>query len=255
MDLTFFAGFDHVDTAAITKTDQGKIVDDNDHARLFGVNAFIETMGGYWETGYAYTEDLTNQGLGYHNVTGAFTKRYGNFVSNSVRVIGCFGQDPSNGKPKTANGALFLVENSFMTGQTQQTLVPYTNFFAGIDHPQPIARDPGAGGILVNTGINFETDALTGFPTLDATAANTYGGAVGCEYLFNLDRQIVVEAATVQTMAGKAHRNAPGAEYAFGVRYQQPLSNAVILRLNAMYGIINGANDIAGISGEIRWKF
>jgi hypothetical protein len=255
MDLTFFAGFNHVDSIAVPTVDQGKVVDDNDHERVFGFNSFIETMGGYWEAGYGYTEDLTDRGFDYHNVTAAFTRRYGNFVSNSIRGIGNFGQDPNNHQTRTANGFLLLVENSFMTGQAQQTLVPYTNFFAGFDHPQPLARDPGAGGVLTNTGINFETDALTGFPTLDATAANTYGGAVGFEYLFNLDRQIVVEAATVQTMAGKAKRNAPGAEYAFGIRYQQPLTNAVILRVNAMYGIRNGADDIAGISGEIRWKF
>ena len=50
-------------------------------------------------------------------------------------------------------------------------------------------------------------------------------------------------------------RNAPGTEVAFGVRYQQPLNNAIILRINAMYGIIEDAKDMAGISGEIRWKF
>lgn len=255
MDITFFAGFNHVDSVAVRKLSGGKLVDNNDHERVFGVTTFIETMGGYWEAGYGYTEDLTDQGFGYHNVTAAFTRRYGNIVSNSVRVIGNFGQDPRNNQARTANGALVLVENSFMTGQAQQTLVPYANFFAGFDHPQPLVRDPGAGGVLVNTGINFETDALTGFPTLDATAANTYGGAVGCEYLFSLDRQIVLECATVQTMGSRGRRNAPGDEYAFGLRYQQPLSNAVILRLNAMYGIINGANDIGGVSGEIRWKF
>jgi hypothetical protein len=255
MDVTFFAGFDHIDSVAVTKVDKGKVIDDEDHQRIFGFNTFIETMGGYWEAGYGYTEDLTGHGFDYHNLTAAFTRRYGNFVSNSIRGIGNFGQDPDNHKARTANGFLLLVENSFMTGQTQQTIVPYANFFAGFDHPQPLARDPGAGGVLVNTGINFEGDALTGSPTLDATAANTYGGAIGCEYLFSLDRQIVFEAATVQTMAGKAKRNAPGAEYAFGVRYQQPLTNSVILRINAIYGIIDGSNDIAGVSGEIRWKF
>ena len=142
-----------------------------------------------------------------------------------------------------------------MTGQAQQTILPYANFFLGNDHPQPIARDPGAGGVLLNTGINFETDALTGFPTLDATGANTYGGAVGCEFLFNLDRQIVVEAATVQTYGSRRNRNAPGDEYALGLRYQQPLSNSVIFRLNAMYAFIDHSKDISGISAEIRWKF
>ena len=84
MDVTFFAGFNHVDTAAILKPNRGKFVDNNDHARIFGFNSFIETMGGYWEAGYGYTEDLTHNGFDYHNVTAAFTRRYGNFISNTV---------------------------------------------------------------------------------------------------------------------------------------------------------------------------
>ena len=146
------------------KKTSGGLVDDNDHARIFGVNAFIETMGGYWEIGYGYTEDLTGHGLDYHNATAAFTRRYGNFVSNSVRAIFNFGQDPDGSRKQTANGELILIENSFMTGQPQQTIVPYPNFFAGFDRPQPLARDPGAGGILVNTGINFETDCAHRLP-------------------------------------------------------------------------------------------
>jgi hypothetical protein len=255
MDVTFFAGFNHVDTNAVLERSGKKFVNDRDHARVFGMNSFIETMGGYWEAGYGYTQDLTGQGFDYHNATAAFTRRYGNFVSNSVRGIWNFGQNPDHHQRQTADGFLLLVENSFMTGQSQQTVVPYLNGFAGFDRPQPLLRDPAAGGVLVNTGINFETDALTGFPTLDATAANTYGGALGCEFLFGLDRQLVLEASTVQTYCRRSDRNAPGNEYALGLRYQQPLSNAVIFRLNAIYGFIDNARDVAGVSAEIRWKF
>ena len=59
-------------------------------------------------------------------------------------------------------------------------------------------RDGGAGGILKNTGILFDTDALTGFPSLDATGIDTMGGALGVEYLFDLDKQIVLEIAGLQ---------------------------------------------------------
>lgn len=60
-----------------------------------------------------------------------------------------------------------------------------------------LARAGGAGGVLRNTGLNFETDRLTGFPTLDPTARNTTGGAIGLQNLFSLEQQLVGEIAVV----------------------------------------------------------
>ena len=77
------------------------------------------------------------------------------------------------------------------------TLIPYANFFVGFGNPQPLVDGNGA-GILKNVGINFETDALTGYPKLNDTGSNAYGGAIGLQYLFNLDQQLVFEVATVQ---------------------------------------------------------
>ena len=55
--------------------------------------------------------------------------------------------------------------------------MPYANFWAGFGTTQSLARAGGAGGVLKNTGINFETDGLTGFPKLDDTAVNSVGGS------------------------------------------------------------------------------
>ena len=77
------------------------------------------------------------------------------------------------------------------------TLIPYANFFVGFGNPQPLVDGFGA-GILKNVGINFETDALTGYPKLNDTGANAWGGAIGVQYLFNLDQQLIFEAAMVQ---------------------------------------------------------
>ncbi|MEL0083077.1 MAG: hypothetical protein VW985_08590, partial [Gammaproteobacteria bacterium] len=216
---------------------------------------FIDAMRGYWELGYAYVDGKDNfDDLSYHNITAAFTKRYGGWLSNSVRIIGNFGQDRRGNARQTADGFVLLIENSLITSKPS-TLVPYLNLFAGFDTPQSLARDAGAGGILKNTGINFETDALTGFPKLDDTANNTWGGALGIQYLFNLDRQIVVEIAGLQTRKSAANRTAAGDQWGIGVRYQRPLSKAWILRADSIVADRDNAEDLFGIRFELRRKF
>jgi hypothetical protein len=144
------------------------------------------------------------------------------------------------------------VENSLVTS-LPSTLVPYFNAWIGFDRPQPLADDSG---VLKNTGINFETDALTGFPKLDDTANDTFGGAIGVMYLFALDQQLVVEAAAVQALGGNdADRNARGDQYALGVRYQLPISPTWIVRADAMYGWLENVDNIAGARLELRRKF
>lgn len=252
MDITFLAGFDDITTDAI----QGEGAEDKTH--FYAVTAFIETMEGYWELGYGYVdaqENLSDQS--YHNATVAFTRRYFGKVSNSIRLIGNFGQEfrDANGD-HTADGYAVLIENSWISSKPY-TLVPYLNMFLGIDKPQSLARAGGAGGILKNTGINFETDGLTGFPFLDDTANDAWGGALGVSYLFDLDQQIVVEAATVQPIGhdNTTGRNAEGPQYALSIRYQIPLDKAWLVRADAMYGYRTEEADIAGARIELRRKF
>ena len=79
--------------------------------------------------------------------------------------------------PQTADGVLLLIENSLIS-RDEQHLVPYFNLFAGFGTPQSVARGAAAGGILSNTGISFEIDNITNYPTLDATGHNSCGGAL-----------------------------------------------------------------------------
>jgi hypothetical protein len=92
---------------------------------------------------------------------------------------------------------------------------------------------------------------------MDATGQNTYGGALGLEYLFNLDQQIVVEAAALGVLESRNEpgRPAPGPQYGVGIRYQIPVTNRVILRADAMYAIREDTEDVGGIRGEVRVKF
>ena len=248
MDFTVFGGFDKVTTPAFKNDDGG--LDDNS-ASLIGLAAFIEANEGYWEFGYGFVngEDEFSD-LDYHSLTAAFTKRYGGWLSNSLRVLWTFGQDPDDGKEETADGVMLLVENSLITS-LPSTFVPYFNVWLGIDRPQPLADDSG---ILKNTGINFETDGLTGFPKLDDTGHDSFGGALGLMYLFNLDRQIVLEVARVQTIFNDG-KGAGDNQTGFGIRYQHPISPAWIIRTDAMYGMLDNKDDILGTRLEIRRKF
>lgn len=254
MDITFFTGLDKVTSRAVVKSNKDL---DDENARLFGATTFIEANEGYWELGYGYT-DVTDDAteplddLDYNNVTAAFTRRYRGLVSNTLRVIWNFGQRREvPGTQQTADGWLFLVENSLIS-RKPLTLVPYFNLFLGVDRPQSLARDAGAGGVLKNTGILFETDGLTGFPKMDDTAQDTMGGALGLEYLFNLDQQIVLEAAAVKDIGVNVIK---GDQFGVSARYQIPISNAVILRTDIMYAILESDDDLFGARFEIRRKF
>ena len=110
---------------------------------------------------------------------------------------------------------------------------------------------------MKNTGILFETDGLTNFPKLDDSGQNTYGGAVGVQYLFNLDQQIVVEAASVRVFEGNLEpgRPARAAQYGVGARYQIPLNRWLIFRADAIYAWRDKDDDLSGVRSEIRVKF
>jgi hypothetical protein len=248
-DLTFFAGWAQLTTAAAPNSSRNGVL---------GLAGFADARKGYIEYGYGYVK-AQNDNLSYHNLTAAFSRRYIGRLANSVRVIGNFGQkgDPILGK--TADGVLLLVENSLtpkylkLAEANQSNFVPYLNLFAGFNSPQSLARGADSGGVLRNTGIAFESDGMTAYPTLDATAHKSFGGSLGLEYLFDLAHQIVVEGSAVQRMSG----NTAGSQYGIGVRYQQPISPDVIIRFDAMKGWLNGPGqkDIYGVRAEIRLKF
>lgn len=245
-DATFFAVGDQLTSDAFAGS--------NSAAEALGTAWFIDAYDGYIELDYAYVHDDVGQNRSYNNFGVAFTRRYFARLSNSVRFISNFGQDLPEAD-RTADGFVLLVENSLISS-TPNTFVPYCNFFYGSGRPQSVARAAGSGGILRNTGINFESDGLTGYPTLDPTAANTYGAALGLNMLgANYRDQLVLEAAALGSYGSATTRRVAGDQYATGVRYQRPLSYRWILRMDTMYGFLRNAEDIVGSRVELRWKF
>ncbi|MEL6895464.1 MAG: hypothetical protein AAFP90_05105 [Planctomycetota bacterium] len=240
---------------AILDSLNSPVFGDDDHAgQAFGTAWFIEAYGGYIEAGYAYVRDRQGQGRSYSNTTISFTRRYFDRISNGVRLIHNSGQDLPSAS-RTADGTLIIFENSLVTG-TPLTTVPYFNFFAGFGSPQSVARAGVSGGVLRNVGILFEPDGLNGFPTLDAGGNNTFGGAVGIDLIGGaLDRQLVLELAYLDVMGSQSFRAAKGRQLGAGARYQFPISNAVLLRFDVMYGNLDDDNDVYGARSELRWKF
>jgi hypothetical protein len=256
-DVTLFAGFDNVDNAGIL----GK---DNRNANVYGVTTFIDAFGGYIEAGYGLLQGVDQRAVrlfpdvpGVQNLTAgqltnffaaAYTRRYFNTVSNTTRVFA------NTGNGKNDDGLVVISENSLISG-LPSTLIPYANFFVGFGNPQPLV-DGNNAGILKNVGINFETDALTGFPKLNDSGSNAWGGAVGIQYLFNLDQQLVFEAAMVQPFGTPiAGIGAAKPQYGFGTRYQIPINAAWLFRADATYQILEGGKDNFGLRTEIRRKF
>lgn len=246
-DVTFFAAFDDVDSASVIGAD-GKV--DNNRANIYGVTAFVDAYDGYIEAGYGVIDGRDDQeGLLTHYLTGAYSRRYYNTVSNSTRLFANFGDDPNG----DVDGFAVISENSLITA-LPSTLLPYANFFVGFGNPHPLV-DGNNAGILKNVGINFETDALTGYPKLDDTGSNTAGGAIGLQYLFDLDQQLVFEIATVQPFEDDGI-GVKDAQYGFGLRYQIPIGQAWLFRADATYQIVEGdAEDNFGIRSELRRKF
>jgi len=245
-DVTFFAGFDQLTSPAFAGS--------NAAANVFGVTTFIEAQGGYIEAGYAFLDDTSVFDRSYHNVGLSYTRRYLNLVSNSMRVILNTGQDGPQAA-RTADGVLLIAENSFLT-PWPYNVIPYVNLFVGFDDPQSVGRAGAAGGVLRNTGILFESDILTGYPTLDATGNDTCGAAIGVDLLApDFTHQLILEAAALQAFGDPTFRNAPGDQYGVGLRYQVPISHAHLLRFDLMHGWLENAADLSGARAEFRWKF
>ncbi len=246
-DITLFAGWDEISSPAF-KDNNGN---DADHeAHIYGFAGFFDVAEGYLELGYAYLHDNDSRSGGdqsYHNFTAAFSKRYFGKVANATRLIVNVGQSANNGV-KTADGFLLISENAFITHSI--TLIPYANFFIGKDTPQKAAGN----GNLKQVGLSFETDALTGFPKLNDTGSDAIGGAIGVEYLFGLEQQVVAEVAFQMPWDNEQGIDDP--EVGFGIRYQRPLTNRLIFRADAMYGLRFGSNveDLSGIRAELRVK-
>ncbi len=243
-DITFFAGLDRVSNPGFSTGPRS--------GRLYGVNTFIEAYRGFAEVGYAFVQGEDELGEDFHSVALSFTRRYRDRIANSFRYLGAFGQSPEQGEP-LAGGHLLLLENSLIT-RSHYTFVPYFNFFLSIDRPAPAARDPGSGSLLKNTALSFESDGLTGFPTLTGVADDVAGGAIGINRLApDFSSQIVAEVAL--TYPWRDTSSLPAQQIAFGLRYQRPLTNAIILRLDGMYGMRTDLDNVMGVRLELRHKF
>ena len=240
-DITFFAAFDNVDNAGILGARQEA------DANIYGVTTFIDAFGGYIEAGYGLLQgrdELDGQhalpdrrlqpALFQHRVELDPRVRELRQRQGRRRLCHHFGEQPDHELAEHAD--------------------PLRQLLRRLRQPSAPGRWLGA-GILKNVGINFETDALTGYPKLNDTGADTFGGAIGLTYLFGksgpadhlrgghgaaLRRHVVIPVHT---------------QYGFGARYQIALNRAWLLRADATYQLIEDGEDNFGVRMELRRKF
>ena len=122
---------------ACGETPLGGLNDDN-NLNVFGIASFFDANEGYFEAGFGIVEGEDEfADIDYKSITGAFTSRYGAWLSNSIRFVGTFDQDRDNGSQQTADGQIILLENSLITS-LPSTLVPYANFWVGLIALNPL---------------------------------------------------------------------------------------------------------------------
>lgn len=247
-DITFFAGFDEINSGLDLEIDETDMV---------GITGFFEMWEGYLELGYGFVMDQSELGdQDYHNLGLSFTRRYGGRLSNSVRLVGNFGQDREDEAPLTADGVAIFVENSLITS-LPSTLVPYFNFFYVADTVVPIAKAGAAGGLLSNVGILFESDGVTGQQILQANGSDSFGAALGIEYLFDLTQQVVVEVAANIANDEEESLLVDGDQFGLGFRYQKALNRRWLLRSDISYLTFDdeAIEDRTSARLELRAKF
>ncbi len=156
-EMSFFAGFNQVTSPAFGNNNQAaEVLERRGLSKLMMATSKptmpMSTTKIFWDA------RITTPAL-------AYTRRYWQKISNSIRVIGNLGQEGPR-VTRTADGVLLLLENSWVT-RAPSTVGTLLEWLPGYGRPQSVARAAGSGGILRNTGINFESDNLTGYPTLD----------------------------------------------------------------------------------------
>lgn len=242
-DFSAYLAFDDVDAPGIAGKSKPKLA-----AFAF----FGDMWEGYVEADWAYLRDQSKSGAdqSYHSTALAYSWRQNNVSSNSVRVFNSFGQDTNSAGD--ANGWLLLFESSLITSKPY-TVVPYLNLFVGHGTPQAAAR---TAGILKNTGLAFEQEALAGSQSLTANGHNSAGGALGIEFLFNFDQQLVLEAATQTVTRNRQNGAAPeGDEFALAMRWQKPISRRWIVKADAIKGWKSKGEEFASARLELRVKY
>jgi hypothetical protein len=220
--------------------------------KLAALAFFGDMWDGYVEADWAYLLDQSGKSAdqSYHATALAYSWRQNDFSSNSVRLFNSFGQDSN--AAGDANGWLVLFESSLITS-TPYTVVPYLNLFVGHGTPQAAARKAG---ILKNTGLAFEQEELAGSKSLTANGHNSAGGAIGIEFLFNLDQQLIFEAAAQTVTRNRLNGAAPaGDEYAVAMRWQKPISSRWIVKADAIKGWKKKGDEFASARLELRVKF
>jgi len=169
-------------------------------------------------------------------------------VNTSIAV----GQEPNETLSQVKDGTLLFAELSFTPRSTQD--LAYANVFWGIDEYTSAGRGPANGGPLGRAGILFAAVGLGGYkPALSNSGANSFGGSIGYQMLFNGGRQqVMVEFGGRKDTAGNHAKTG----IAIGASYKQRLGNHTILRFDTFGSQYEGNSHLGyGARTELQFKF
>lgn len=242
-DVSLFAGIDDVDQAF-----------PDDSATIVGVSAYLDAHSGHWEinagASSSDTADFTAIAVG-------FTKRYGSWLSNSLRVLNSSGSFTDAAPPTQdddlLSGTLVVIESSLITANPS-TYIPYLNIFAADGSPQQLA---GKNNILEKVGITFESNPVTLFSGIDPVARNNAGLAIGLEYLFKLDQQFIIELG-YSDILDDTNTTSPAeindTNLALGLRYQKNINTSWAYKIDFVH-VDLGENGVGEPEDSTHTKF
>lgn len=224
-------------------------------AQLFGLFTEADTPLSTISIDGAYV-DSRNTGDGFYLGASA-VQRIGE-LNTSFRALGSF---PVGGEIEleTDDGGI-LEQNTrgyLFFGEVSKTLphsedLVYLNGFYAMDRFSSAARDPATGGPLGRTGILYSAVGLGRYGSaLSNQASDAYGISLGRQFFFDHGRKQLIAEIGGRKDTNQSNTGSAGV----ALRYQQALSQHVILRLDTFAAAHEDRNASYGARMEFVIKF
>ncbi|MBT7131176.1 MAG: hypothetical protein HN891_10760 [Planctomycetes bacterium] len=228
--------------------------DDNklsNESRLFGISTETDTYSSTIDADLvAVTAPETQGGDGLFAGLGSSQriKKWGRTFNTTIRWCASIASEVDNAQ--VSDGMLFFAEASTTPYGTDDNA--YGTLFLGIDEFSSAGRSPAKGGPLGKAGILFAAAGLGSFkPALGNRADRSFGGAIGYQWILSGgEKNFIVELGGRTPTEGSD----PGSA-AVGMRYQEKLTNRVMVQADAYTKLDEGGANSNGIRTEFLVRF
>lgn len=220
-------------------------------SRLFGISTETDTYSSTIDADLvAVTAPTAQGGDGIFAGIGSSQriKKWGRTFNTTIRW--CVSSASEADNAQVSDGMLFFAEASTTPYGTDDNA--YGTLFLGIDEFSSAGRSPAKGGPLGKAGILFAAAGLGSFkPALGNRADRSFGGAVGYQWILSGgERNFIVELGGRTPTEGS-----DPASGAMGIRYQEKLSNRVMVQCDGYTKMDEGGATNNGIRTEFLVRF